>query len=118
MTNSHYAEPHQMPKQLNFTLYLTYGVGTYNRGRIEISDYFNKEEKKRKDRYDKAYEKILLSEFEITVDIPEGVDPSKRYLQVLKNQKRALLAQHHIELKSIDDQIARAAALEYKPVLA
>lgn len=113
----HYAQPHEIPKQLEFTLYLTYGVGPSVRGRIGIHDYWHKpdeENPRRKSRFDRDYEKVLLAEFKILVDVPEGIDPTKRYVEILKNERRKLLAMHHVELQSIDDRIAKVTALEYK----
>lgn len=114
MTRQSY-QPHEIPKQITATLYLTYGVGQWNRGQIGITDYWNDEEKIRKSRYERDCERVLLAEFSVTIDIPEGVDPRKRYVEVLKNERRKLMAKHHVELKSVDDAIQKAQAIEFQP---
>lgn len=115
MTRQSY-QPHEIPKQITATLYLTYGVGEWNRGDIGITDYWNPEgTERKKTKRDREWERILLAEFTVTIDIPEGVDPRKRYVEVLKNERRRLMALHHVELKSVDDAIQKAQAIEFQP---
>lgn len=110
----HYFKPAEIPKQITVPLFLTYGVGKCNLGRMSVTDYFN-EDSVAKSRYDREYRTVLLSKFEVTIDIPEGVDLSKKYRQVLNNEKRRIQQRHFVELKVIQDQIDSLNQIEYKP---
>ena len=118
MSDRHYFKPNEIPKEITVEIYLLYRVSGWSKGSMHITDFWCEEdaEKKVRRKADDFYaENVLLAKFSITIEIPEGVDPTKKYLQVLRNERRRLLSQHHVELKRYDDKIAEFTALEYKP---
>lgn len=114
MTNENFSDrhetykPNEMPKKIIRKLFIGYGIGRYNYGRIVVDDFERSQ--------DKDFAVVPLLEKELTIDIPRcKVDVKGRMLEVLEEQRQEILAENHRRLKTIDEEIARLKVLEYKP---
>ena len=100
-------KPDALPTSVTRTLHISYGMGRWNAGQIEISEYGC--------RGNDGFERIPLCEHEVTVAIPKPDDIKAKAVEVLEEQKRDLLAKHHQELKTVQDKIDNLLAIEFKP---
>jgi hypothetical protein len=71
-------EPNKLPCEIERTIFITYGIGNYNSGRIIMDDL--------PPRSDEDFGGILLAEQRIKFRIPAGtVDVKSRLLEILES---------------------------------
>lgn len=99
-------KPDALPASITRTLFICYGMGRYNAGRIEINDFDHSGSD--------GFERIPLCQHEVTITIPKPDDIKAKAVEVLEEQKRGMLARHHHELKAVQDKIDNLLAIEYK----
>lgn len=100
-------KPNALPTSITRTLYVSYGMGRYNAGQIEINEYSHKGSD--------GFERIPLCQHEVSIEIPQPGDIKAKAVEVLEEQKRDLLAKQHQELKAVQDKIDNLLAIEFKP---
>jgi hypothetical protein len=100
-------KPDELPTSVTRTLWISYGMGKWNAGQIEINDYVSKSSD--------GFEKIPLCQHEVTIQIPQPDDIKAKAVEVLEEQKRDLQARHHQELKAVQEKIDNLLAIEFKP---
>jgi len=98
-----------IPSSIDVTIYVTVQTNPehYNFGEIKAQSYdptiLNNE--------------IIINEANIKIEIPPvEFDITKEAIKILKENRQKELAEHHMRLKNIDDQIMELMTLEYKPV--
>ena len=57
---------------------------------------------------------IQLAPYTIEIEIPNNIDLNKMNVEVLKEQRKIILASNEIEIKEIDDEIQSFMAIENK----
>ena len=99
-----------IPEQLQRTLYVVYGTGKYNKGQINIQEY-------KPNSNVTGFEGMLLKEFEVEIDLPKlSTDMVvKEQVNSLKKEKENLMAEHHMKIQKIDDEINQLLAITYQP---
>lgn len=101
--------PDKVPTSITRTIYVGYGIGKYNAGKIVIDDFSRK-------GTSSDFAVAPLAEQKITIKLPKcKVDVKKRMLEVLEEQKCEVLAENHARLKAVQDQIDELLAIEYHP---
>lgn len=101
-------EPNKLPSEVSRTLYISFGIGRYNAGRIVIDDT--------PPRNGEDFAAILLTKKEVVFELPPvKVDIKGKLLEVLQEEKRKIVADNHMRLKAIEDKIANVLAIEFQP---
>lgn len=100
-------KPTEIPKVLTRKMYIGYGIGKYNAGKIVVSDY---------EHTTSEFATVRLLEKELTIRLPRcKVDVKGRMLEVLEEEKQKVIADNHMRLKEVQDRIDQLKVLEYKP---
>jgi hypothetical protein len=103
-------ESDKIPAEVLRVLWVTYGVGEYNQGRIELYQYDPS------DHTGDGFEKVILTTMQIKIKIPAcEVDIKSKMLKLLEAQREKVLADNHMRLKDVEDRIAMLLAIEYQP---
>lgn len=98
---------HELPSKLKRTLYVSYGVGRWNSGCINFTDY--------KPRSNDGFESVIIGLAEATAIIETKQDIKGKLLKVLEDQKQEVLAENHRRLMAVQDKIDNLLALTYEP---
>lgn len=100
-------QPDEIPEEITRTIYVGYGIGKFNGGRIVVSDYLH-------DSEDFAVVPIL--EKELTFHLPKcKIDIKGKMLEVLEAEKQKVLAENHARLQAVQEKIDQLLVLEHKP---
>ena len=105
-------KPNEVPTQIERRLYVGYGIGRYNAGRIVVDDH---------DHYsqpgseDSDFAVIPLKELNLKLDLPKmKIDVKARMIEVLEAQKKKVMAESQREVMRIDGEIQKLLQIEYK----
>lgn len=101
-------KPEELPEQITRTLYVGYGIGKYNAGKIVVSEYEHDDSE--------GFATVRLLKEDITFKLPKAkVDVKGKMLQVLESEKKKILAENHQRLQEVQEKIDRLLAIEYQP---
>ena len=100
-------EHDKLPEELTRKLYVSYGMGRFNAGRISISQHGNASSD--------GFECIPLAEMEVTFKLSVDCDLKTKAVRVLEKKKDDIKAEYHMKLKEVQDKIDHLLAIEFKP---
>ncbi len=60
----------------------------------------------------KPQDKIIVSEMEISMDIPEGFDPNQPHIDMLQKEKQRIAGEAQIKMNNLEEQIQSLLAIE------
>jgi hypothetical protein len=99
--------PSKLPTSITRTVYVCYGIGKYNSGRISIED--------RPAHASEEFGRVLLTQHKMTFKIPRcKIDIKSKMLEILEEEKRKVIADNHMRLKAVEDKISNILAIEYQ----
>ncbi len=95
-----------LPATITRPLFIHYGVGRWNAGRIIIddTDYSGGDE----------FERVLLATTEITVSIPPEQNIKDKLLKVPQDDLAKVKAENHMREKGVQDKIDNLLAITYE----
>lgn len=102
-------KPDEIPATIERTIYVCYGVGKYNHGRIEFEDSPPPAIATRglggRSKPDTDFSRVLLTKFRVTVEIPQGIDVQREYIAILEDAKRAIKNEARVKIQHLQKQI-------------
>lgn len=105
-------KPNEVPTQIERRLYIGYGIGQYNAGRIVVDDH-NLYSQPASENSEFAV--IPLKELNLKLDLPKmKIDVKARMIEVLEAQKKKVMAESQREVMRIDGEIQKLLQIEYK----
>lgn len=102
-------KPDELPSSIQRTLYVTYGVGRYNEGKIDVFDY--------QSNGSDGFERVALAAHDVTLTVPRqgGKELRGKVLDLLREEKEEILAENEKRLRVVQDKIDNLLAIDYKP---
>jgi len=106
-------KPNEVPEKIERSLFIGYGIGKYNAGRIVVDDH---DYNMRPDTESKDFAAVLLKELKLKIDLPKmNINIKDRMIEVLEAEKQKVLAESHRQIFRIDEDIRKLQLLEHKP---
>ena len=97
-------DPTKLPDNIKRTVYVTFGIGKYNKGNIRLDDTFSESD-------DSDFARVLLTKFPVSIDIPVNVDIAGKYVKILEKKKRKIQRQARADLHEVQVEINRMLCL-------
>lgn len=98
-------KPDEIPKKIVIESFLCYEIRGYNQGKFGLWDCDVS-----------GQDRILISTQNVTINLPKELDLKEKLLESLESEKSRLLADTHMKVKEIQEQINELLCLEYKPL--
>lgn len=98
----------KLPESITTELFVTVGVGQYNKGQINVRDFFLR------NNISEGVECVLLKKISIDIDIPQDFDGVGAMVEQLQARKKKMEADHYVAVKQVENQIAELLAISDK----
>tara|TARA_R110000772_G_scaffold231299_1_gene342009 strand:- start:44 stop:370 length:327 start_codon:yes stop_codon:yes gene_type:complete len=99
----------EIPAKITKNMYVSVGIGRFTYGAIRVSDDSPIDT-------DPDFARVLLTEFELEIDIPKtDLDFKKELVAILENKKTGIKAKYHMKLKEVQEEIDNLLAIEHQP---
>jgi hypothetical protein len=91
----------ELPTNIKKTMYVYLRTCKYLAGEVAVTAF-------------EINDAILLTTFDVDIDIPKDIDIKKAYVASLEKRKEGVKAKYHMELKEVQDEIDNLLAIEDK----